>query len=158
MVIAGTGDDQAVLEATKDSLGLVDRVRFVGRVEGNDKIYLLQNAIATVMPSRVWEAFPLVVLETFAAGRAIMGTRVPGIADLIEDASTGFLFEDEDSEGLAQILRKTFAQPDQLIQIGAAARQVAERYSWASVAAMHIELYRGLLESVKKHGPDAKQN
>jgi glycosyltransferase involved in cell wall biosynthesis len=158
LVIAGTGDDQAVLEASADSLGVGDRVRFVGRVEGNDKIYLLQNAIATVMPSRVWEAFPLVVLETFAAGRAIIGTRVPGIADLVEEEKTGFIFKDEDAEGLAQILRKTFAQPDQLIPMGAAARQVARRYSWESVAAMHIKLYRGLIRSVKEDGPRQKHD
>ncbi|HEY8751464.1 MAG TPA: glycosyltransferase family 4 protein [Tepidisphaeraceae bacterium] len=145
LVIAGTGDDQAELKTTSHSLGLTDRVRFVGRVEGNDKVYLLQNAIATVMPSRVWEAFPLVVLETFAAGRPIIGTRVPGIADLIEDGKTGFLFADEDWMGLAQILRPVFADPNQCVQMGAAARQVAKRYSWDSVAAMHIELYRELV-------------
>src|SRR6185437_11475590 len=95
LVVAGSGDDEAELRALAASHALGDRVRFVGRVDGADKLYLLQNAIATVMPSRVWEAFPLVVLESFAAGRAVIGTRVPGIADLVENDKTGILFEDE---------------------------------------------------------------
>src|SRR6185312_4685370 len=56
LVVAGSGDDEAELRALAASHALGDRVRFVGRVDGADKLYLLQNAIATVMPSRVWEA------------------------------------------------------------------------------------------------------
>ena len=145
LVIAGTGDDELTLKDTSAALGLTDRVHFVGRVEGADKIFLLQNAIATIMPSRVWEAFPLVVLETFAAGRPLIGTRVPGIADLIEESKTGRLFTDENPDELAQILRDALADREKLHQMGTAARDVANRYSWESVAQKHIDLYQQLI-------------
>jgi glycosyltransferase involved in cell wall biosynthesis len=144
LVIAGAGDDEAELRLLGASAEIRDRVRFVGRVDGTDKIYLLQSAIATVMPSRVWEAFPLVVLESFTAGRAVIGTRVPGIADLVEDGKTGFLFGDEDVTELAGILGRVFAEPEQIARMGDTARSIATRYSWESVAQMHIELYREL--------------
>jgi glycosyltransferase involved in cell wall biosynthesis len=145
LVIAGTGDDELTLKETSAALGLTNRVYFVGRVEGTDKIYLLQNALATVMPSRVWEAFPLVVLETFAAGRPLIGTRVPGIADLVEESKTGQLFTDENADELAQILRNALADREKLHQMGTTARDVANRYSWESIAQKHIDLYQQLI-------------
>jgi glycosyltransferase involved in cell wall biosynthesis len=144
LVIAGTGDEQAELESLGHSLKLRDRVRFVGRVEGDAKIYLLQNALATVMPSRVWEAFPLVVLEAFAAGRPIIGSKVPGIADLVEDQRTGILMPEEDSAALSLALREVLDDPHRADEMGDAARHVAQAYSWESVAARHIELYQEL--------------
>jgi phosphatidylinositol alpha-mannosyltransferase len=145
LVIAGTGDDETELRLLAGSTELRNRVQFVGRVDGTDKIYLLQNAIATVMPSRIWEAFPLVVLESFAAGRAVIGTRVPGIADLVEDGRTGFLFGDEDVDELSRVMGRVFAEPGQIAKMGNDASAIASRYSWESVAQMHIELYRDLI-------------
>ena len=142
LVVAGSGDDQAELEAKTNALGLGNRVRFVGRVEGAEKLYLLQNAIAVVMPSRVWEAFPLVVLESFAAGKPVIGTRVPGIADLVEEGTTGWLFGDENAEELSQALRRVLADPGAAAGLGDAARGIARGYSWEAIAAKHVALYR----------------
>src|SRR6478672_6066509 len=97
------------------------------------------------MPSRVWEAFPLVVLEAFAAGRAVIGTRVPGIADLVEEGKTGLLFTDEHADELADILNQVAAAPANIREMGHSARDFANRYSWDSVAQMHVHLYRELV-------------
>ena len=144
-VIAGTGDEQPALEELSRRLGLQDRVRFVGRVEGSQKIYLLQNAIATVMPSRVWEAFPLVLLETYAAGRPVIGTDVPGIRDLIERGKTGMLVAEEDSESLAEAVGALVADRARADRMGEEARRAAQGYSWESIAVQHVALYEQLL-------------
>ena len=153
LVIAGTGDERADLEAMAVALNLTDRVRFVGRVEGEIKTWLLQNTIATVMPSRVWEAFPLVVLETFAAGRPIVGSRVPGICDLVEEGRTGMLVPEEDPAALATALPAVFQDPRRADQMGAAARKFAQQYSWESVTARHVELYAELCRLAAKREP-----
>jgi glycosyltransferase involved in cell wall biosynthesis len=130
------------------ALELTDRVRFVGRVEGGDKIYLLQNAIATVMPSRVWEAFPLALLESYAAGKAVIGSGVPGIADLVQDGRTGLLVPEQNVEALAGGLVSLLNAPDRAAAMGEAARQIAASYSWESVARRHIELYEQLIAGI----------
>ncbi|HSV14689.1 MAG TPA: glycosyltransferase family 4 protein, partial [Tepidisphaeraceae bacterium] len=104
LVIAGSGDERPAIEQMIDKLNLRDRVRLVGRVVGDLKTYLLQNALCTVMPSRGWEAFPLVVLESFAAGRPVIGSRIPGLEDLIAPDVTGLLFTDESAADLAGAL------------------------------------------------------
>jgi phosphatidylinositol alpha-mannosyltransferase/D-inositol-3-phosphate glycosyltransferase len=145
LVIAGMGEEQAELEWLAQSLKVVDGLRFVGRVEGDRKIYLLQNALATVMPSRVWEAFPLVALEAFAAGRPVIGSRVPGIADLVEENGTGVLVPEDNPAALAAVLSRVMNDPLRADQMGAAARDIAQSYSWESIARRHVELYEQLV-------------
>ena len=64
---------------------------FLGRVDGREQDWLLQNARCGCMPSRDWEAFPLVILEAFAAGKPMIGSRIRGLEDLITDGRTGWL-------------------------------------------------------------------
>ena len=144
LVIAGSGEEQAALESLAKNLEVADRVRFIGRVEGQEKVYLLQNSLFTVMPSRTWEAFPLVVLESYAAGKPMVGTAIAGIADLIEEGKTGTLVPEEDPAALARAMRELFENPDRARAMGEFAATITRRYSWDSIAARHIALYEGL--------------
>lgn len=162
LVVAGTGEERPELELLARELGVGERVRFVGRVEGEAKIYLLRNALFTVMPSRVWEAFPLVVLESFAAAKPIVGSRIPGIRDLVEEQKTGLLVAEEDSAHLADAMRRLFESRSTVQQMGAAAKQRVDGYSWDSIARRHLDLYEQLrgtgLSSARgaRHGRDAR--
>lgn len=140
-VIAGSGEDEGVLKERVRSSGLEERIRFVGRVEGSAKLYLLQNTLCIVMPSRVWEAFPLVLIEAYAAGKAVIGSDVPGIADLVREGHTGMLAPQESPEALAAAMSRMLAEPEVARRLGENARAVAQDYSWDAVARAHVELY-----------------
>ena len=145
-VVAGDGEERAALEQQARRLQLTERVRFVGAVRGSLKTYLLQQARGLVLASRDWEAFPLVVLEAFAAGVPVVGTRIPGLGDLIDVDTNGWLVEPDAPRELAAVMRRIFAE-DQYQILGRLARHQAERYAWSSVAAEHIALYQRLLAS-----------
>jgi glycosyltransferase involved in cell wall biosynthesis len=144
LVIAGTGEEESAIDAQIDCLGLRDRVRRVGRVDGPDKVYLLQNALCTVMPSRVWEAFPMVLLESCAAGRPVLGTAVPGIVDLVRDGETGLVVPEESPQALAAAMNRMLSNPESAEMMGINARRFAQDYSWNAVARRHIALYEQL--------------
>jgi glycosyltransferase involved in cell wall biosynthesis len=146
-IIAGAGDEQAALEAQINRLGLNDRVQLVGRVDGADKIWLLQNARCVAMPSRVWEAFPLVLIEAFAAGKPVIGSAVPGIADLIEDGKTGRLVPQESPANLAAALLSFVNNGALAEQMGDQARLFAQRYAWGNIAQQHLSLYQILAKA-----------
>lgn len=146
-IIAGAGDERSALEAQINRLNLRDRVELVGRVDGADKIWLLQNARCVAMPSRVWEAFPLVLIEAFAAGKPVVGSDVPGIADLIENGKTGRLVSQESAADLASALRDFVDNRALAEQMGGQGRRFAERYTWENIAQQHLLLYQSLMKT-----------
>jgi glycosyltransferase involved in cell wall biosynthesis len=145
MVIAGIGREMDELQAKAAALAITDRIRFVGRAAGAVKTWLLQNCIATVMPSRWWEAFPLVVLESYAAGRPVIGTRIPGLGDLVQHERTGWLVPPDDVAALAEAMTDAFAHSEFAQQLGRNALQHAQGFAWPNVARRHLELFDALL-------------
>jgi glycosyltransferase involved in cell wall biosynthesis len=144
LVVAGDGEFRPNLENLCHRLGLDKRVRFLGQVVGQDKVYLLQNALATIVPSRGWEAFGLVVLESHAAGRPVIASNLPGLADNVQPERTGFIVSPESPDELAQRLRQVFSEPQKMRQMGETGRRSVGKYAWEHVAARHLELYERL--------------
>ena len=150
LVIAGVGKQMDELREKAMRLNVAQRIRFVGRAGGELKTYLLQNCIATVMPSRWWEAFPLVVLESYAAGRPVIGSKIPGLGDLIEPQRTGWLVLPESVDSLASAMASAIARPEFTDELGRNAKLVAQDYSWPAIAQRHLELFASLLQRKQK--------
>jgi glycosyltransferase involved in cell wall biosynthesis len=147
LVIAGDGEERPALEALTACWGLKHRVRFVSAVFGAEKVYLLQNALATVVPSRLPDAFPLVVLESFAAGIPVVGTCVPGLEDLIQEGKTGWQVPPESPTDLARVLTRLLSSPDLAHDRKQAVRDIVRDFSWPAIAHRHLHLYGTLLSA-----------
>ena len=141
LVVAGDGIELHATRELADRLGIGDRAWFAGRVDGDYKTWLLQNALATVMPSRGSEGCPLVALESFAAGRPLVASRIPGLEDLVIPGRTGFLVRPESVPSLADALRETITNISQTTQMGQAGAGMRER---ARLAARCPALLRSL--------------
>ncbi len=146
LVIAGEGEERSRIESQVDRLGLRGRVRLLGRSVGAEKYWLLQNALAVVMPSRMWEAFPLVVLESYAAGKPVVGSDIPGLRDLIKPDTTGLLFAEGSAEALAAAMKRVIEDSALRQAMGRNAQQLAQSYAWPEIARRHLELYTSLLK------------
>ena len=81
--------------------GLAHIVRFTGKI-GNEQIDgILQNTDVLILPS-VWpENQPVTILEAMASGMPVIGSRIGGIPELIDDGVTGYLFNPSDATDLA---------------------------------------------------------
>lgn len=151
LVIAGDGGERPALEELARQLGLGQRVHFVGRVVGNEKVGLLQNCLAAVMPSRHWEAFPLVLLEAYAAGRPVVATRLPGLRDVVRHEQTGLLVELENVEQLAAALQRIITDEAARRRWSEQALATSRDYSWQRIAASHLELFQQLIDQRTNH-------
>lgn len=145
LVVIGDGDETGPLKEQAARSGLLGRVHFVGRRGGLEKAYLLQNARVGIIPSRGWEAFPLVVLEMQAAGLPIVATRLPGLKDLIDEGNTGWIVPPEDPDALAQALASLWASSSQCDRMGHRALRLAADFAWHKVARRHLDLFDDLL-------------
>jgi phosphatidyl-myo-inositol dimannoside synthase len=98
--IVGDGDDRSRLEQKAASLGLGDRVTFLGRLDEDALQREYERCTAFVMPSRD-EGFGFVFVEAMRAARACVGSR-GAAGEIIVDGETGLLVDHDDR---AQLLR-----------------------------------------------------
>ena len=120
------GDDLGLrsdLEERIDRLALHDIVSLIGVVP--DARELICAADIFLLTSD-HEGTPNVLLEAMAAGRACVATPVNGVAELIDDGTTGFASA-QDAAELAGPVARLIADPDLRRRVGAAARAAVER-------------------------------
>ena len=120
-------------------------MRFVGRVSGKKKVYLLQNALAAVIPTRTWEGCSLSALESFAAARPVIATDVPGLSHLFPLGRNGVLVPPNSAEALSETITHVFQHPERAEPVGKQAYDFVKDYSWEKIAAKHLELYQQLI-------------
>jgi glycosyltransferase involved in cell wall biosynthesis len=84
-------------------------------VPNSQLVEMLAGYDACVVPSLWLETGPLTVLEAFAAGIPVIGSRLGGIAELVRDGIDGLLFEPGNSRELAAIIKR-IAKDRDLIQ------------------------------------------
>jgi glycosyltransferase involved in cell wall biosynthesis len=145
LVIAGDGPDRESLEAQAAAAGLIARCWFAGTVGGDVKTWLLQHARCLVVPSRISEAFGLVVLESYAAGRPVIATHIPGLMSIVDPERTGMLVPPDAAQPLAQALTVALRDRDTMDRLGRQAQLVAQSYDWNDIAARHLALFEELL-------------
>jgi teichuronic acid biosynthesis glycosyltransferase TuaC len=144
LVIAGDGKEMQSLQQQAKKLLIEDKVLFAGSVFGPQKHWLLRNCKFFVQPSRA-EGMPLTVLEAMAYGKAVIGTNIKGIAQLITNSESGFLVEPANSEPLAQAIAALCKNKD-IGRIEAGAKAVASQMTWPIIADRYLDLYRQLLK------------
>lgn len=143
--IAGQGDQRRALEELAAELGIADRVGFLGQLdaEGMDGAY--RRASLVVLPSRVAENSPLVLLEAGARGRPSLASDTGGPPELLEPPERGWCFRSEDPADLARILEQAAASPAELARRGSAMRDWVQRNCdpvahWDAVEAVYQEI------------------
>jgi glycosyltransferase involved in cell wall biosynthesis len=102
-----------------------------------------------VQPS-LWEGLPLTLLMAMGAGLPVVGTRVSGITDVVEDGRNGMLVAPGDSQALTQAIIALYQRPETRRRLGDAARRtVAEKHSQEAML-RHLEhIYLTILERKK---------
>jgi len=127
--IYGEGSRRGEIEATTARLGLQDRVILHGAVAGSAEA--LAKADVLVLPSDA-EGFGLVLIEAMAAGVPVIGARVPGIRDVIEDGVSGLLVPARDPRALASAIERVLSDAPLREKLIAGGRDRVRRlYDWA---------------------------
>ena len=87
----------------------------------------MDAATCLVLPSRS-EGLGRVIVESFARGRAVVASRVGGIADLVEDGENGLLVDSGDAEALAGALVRVLSDPALAERLGQAAHDASRGF------------------------------
>jgi glycosyltransferase involved in cell wall biosynthesis len=126
LLVVGRGPMRDALEekARKDP-----RICFKGYLSGDILKETTQNALAVTAPSEWYENAPISILESFAYGKPVIGSRIGGIPEMIDDGINGFLFESGNAIDLKNKLELILGISDKEIrEMGKAARQKVEKH------------------------------
>jgi glycosyltransferase involved in cell wall biosynthesis len=111
-------------EQTLAQSGFADRVVITGKISRQEAIAYLPHMDIFAIPS-LRDGCPNAMLEAMLAAKAVVGSSVDAIGEIIEDGDDGLIVRPGDTEHLTDALRRLITQPDLRSQLGIAARQKA---------------------------------
>lgn len=153
LAIGGDGPARAALERLAGELGVAGAVDFLGWLAPDAVEAALDEAALVVVPSRWDEPFGLVALEAAMRARPVVATRVGGLAEAVEDGTTGLLVERDDADALAAAILRLLADRPLADRLAAAARdRAAARFAWDDCVAAYERLYARTVDGEEEHG------
>jgi glycosyltransferase involved in cell wall biosynthesis len=149
LLLAGEGEQRAVLEQLAGELGVMQNVQFLGRRTSDDMVPFYQGLDLFVLPSRTlpnWmEQFGRVLVEAMACSVPVIGSSSGEIPRVIGDG--GLVFPEGDAAALAGCLQALADSPAERARLGAAGRRrVLAHYTMRHIAEQTAAVYRRLLE------------
>ncbi len=124
--IVGTGPVEAELKTLAAQVG--GAIEFLGYRTGSELHDLVRDSRAVVLPSEWYENAPMSVLESYALGKPVIGARIGGIPEMIVDGETGWTFESQNVENLAECLQTVIAADNSMIMsMGQVGRDYVEK-------------------------------
>lgn len=142
LVLAGEGPLHQDLQRLAASLGLADRVHFLGF--RRDVPALMRGSAAVVLAS-AREGLPRSVLEAMCLAVPVIGSDVRGTRDLLKE-DAGLLTPPGDVDALAVACRRAVDRPDEMAQVGRRGHQRIKDYDLQKVIALHETLYADALQ------------
>lgn len=144
LVLAGSGPEEPTLRRLVDTLGA--EVVFAGYQNKPELKQLIGEALALVLPSEWYENAPISVLEAYALGRPVIGTRIGGIPELVLHGETGILVTPGDATTLAEGLAAIASLPPAArARLGAAGRDwVCREFSPERYRERTTQLYEAI--------------
>jgi glycosyltransferase involved in cell wall biosynthesis len=130
--IFGSGPNNYVrrLRDLVTTLGLDERVKFIGQVEPQQVIGRYAEYNALLFPSRWVEPFGVTILEAMARGLPVIATNLGGVPEIISDGENGLLVPAGDPIKLANAIHRLIQNPSLAQEIRwNALNTVRERYT-----------------------------
>lgn len=138
LVIAGNVEDRLYYRAVlKPTLWISPNVSYIGEIQGTNRY--LKDAKALIQTPRWFDAFPLVVLESFASATPVIGFAEGGVPEQIASGVNGFLCSD------ANTLREAVNRIDE-IKPRDCRDYAEEHFSDARMVRDYVELYQRAMD------------
>lgn len=143
LLIAGrTGNATEALRTSMETLGLGDRVRFLGH--RSDVPDLLAAADVFVFPS-VYEGFGGALIEAMGLGLPVVASDLPALREVVEPDGSALLVPPGDAGRLAESMTRLLSDEALRARLGARGRErFLERYTIEGVSRRMADLFRAV--------------
>ncbi len=148
LAIVGDGPEWPRIEALARRLGVVDRVRLLGRVPQERLPEIYGGADILVHPS-LREGWPNVLLESMACGTPVLAADFDSGHEILGEPEAGRIFAEATPTCLAAAIAELLAAPPHR----EATRRYAEGFGWRATTAGLLELFGQICGTVPNAVP-----
>jgi glycosyltransferase involved in cell wall biosynthesis len=146
LLIVGDGEEMAAVREAVRELNAGDFVQILGRVPHDEieRYYSVVDVLVYPRHSiRLTELVtPLKPLEAMALGKAILGSDVGGMRELVESERTGILYRADNVEDFCLQAKRLLSQPSLQRKLGEEAREfILREKDWKVLAQRYIRIY-----------------
>ena len=122
-------------EELASSLSISSKIVFAGRQPDEMLPHFYSCCDFVVLPSRnSSEGFGLVLLEAMATGKAVIGSNVGGIREVVSDNDNGLLVTPNDEDNLRLAMEVLFQNPELRTKLAKNGLEFAKAHDWSIVA------------------------
>lgn len=136
--IVGWGQEYRRLVRLAESLGLSQRVRFLGHVSPEALFHHYMNCEIFCLPS-VQEGFGIVFLEAMVAGKPIVAANAAAVPEVVRHGINGLLVAANDSSELAEALLTLLENRDLREHLGRVGREGVQYYASGAVSEIFLK-------------------
>jgi len=130
------------IDALIKVLGLTGNIRWLGPQPNEAVQDCIRRSEAVVVPEQWENMSPVIVGEAMFNRRPVIGSRLGGIPDFVQDTVTGLLFEASSSSDLAQKITYILKNKERAAEMGRNGRRAAEEiFSEEAIARKYVQLY-----------------
>ena len=124
-------------------LNLQDKVIFKGFVSEEEKISLMQNALAFVYPS-LYEGFGMPVLEAMSAGCPVITSNISSLPEVAGKAA--LLVNPHKTEEIVSAMKKVMIDSALRRELSEKGRKQANKFTWKKTAQETLKVYQELYD------------
>ncbi|MDH4470078.1 MAG: glycosyltransferase family 4 protein [Verrucomicrobiae bacterium] len=144
--MVGEGPLFAAAQDEVRSLSLEDKIHFSGWLASDEIQKIMEQSDVLLIPS-LSEGLPMVGVEALAEGLAILGSRIGGLQDIIDEGQNGCFFDlDQGPSGMANAIQSLIEDLSHLDNMKKVSLRKAQDFQWSR----SIDAYEKILESCKK--------
>ncbi len=122
------------------------RVKFTGRLDNKDLVYLYNTKTILVMSS-LYEGFGLPAAEAMACEMPVIATSAGALTEVVGSDGAGILVPPEDAESLQNAIVKLLGDRELRIKMGKIGRKRAvDNFAWPAAARNTLEVYKNVIE------------
>ena len=128
LLVVGDGAQRQELEAFSQTHELADCVKWAGRVNYGNLGAYFNSADVFVLPT-LEDTWGVVVLEAMALGKPVLCSKWAGAAEMVIEGENGYLFEPQQPEELAKVMRRFIEQPNLSKSMGDKSQQLMAQHT-----------------------------
>ena len=139
LLIVGDGEQRAELEALSQKYGLIDRIQWLGWLNYDRLGNYFRKADVFVFPT-LEDVWGLVLLEAMSFGKPILSSKWAGSSELVVEGENGYIFEPQEPEKLAELMRRFIDDPNLIVSMGHKSQQLIAEHTPETAAQFLAEV------------------